>query len=171
MPSKAKPQTSETGLGALLEKLCEAQVEFILVGGLAAVVQGAPVTTLDVDIVHSRAPDNISRLMSVLKSLDAIYRRPDDKIIEPTQTDLSGMGHLLLSTRLGPLDILSFIEERKTYEDLIDHTEKIPFRGHILQVLGLKTMVELKRASSDPGDRQRLRILEETLRQLTKKRP
>ena len=37
-------------------------VDFILVGGLSAVVQGAPVTTIDVDIVHSRTEDNLARL-------------------------------------------------------------------------------------------------------------
>ena len=40
-------------LSAILEGLLQADVEFILVGGLAAVVQGAPVTTFDVDIVHN----------------------------------------------------------------------------------------------------------------------
>jgi hypothetical protein len=37
---------------------------FILVGGLAAVIQGAPVTTMDVDVVHSQSPENIARLLS-----------------------------------------------------------------------------------------------------------
>jgi hypothetical protein len=49
-------------LSAILEGLIEAGVDFILVGGLAAVVQGAPVTTMDVDIVHDQSPENISRI-------------------------------------------------------------------------------------------------------------
>ena len=101
----------------------------------------------------------------LLKSIETIYRRPDDKIIEPEESELADMGHMLLTTNLGPLDILSFIEERKTYEDLIDHTVEIPFRGQMLRVLDLKMIVDLKRLSNDPGDKQRLAILEETLRQ------
>jgi hypothetical protein len=44
----------------LLTELCRAKVEFVLVGGQAAVTQGAPITTLDVDIVHARNPQNIA---------------------------------------------------------------------------------------------------------------
>ena len=52
MPTGSGKPTS-VNLSAILEGLIEAGVDFILVGGLAAVVQGAPVTTMDVDIVHN----------------------------------------------------------------------------------------------------------------------
>jgi len=165
MPSGVKKSTG-ADLSALLEGLAEAGVEFILVGGLAAVVQGSPVTTMDVDIVHSRSSGNITRLIGFLKSIGAVYRRSDDKVIEPTEADLSEMGHMLFTTRLGPVDVLAFIEERKVYEDLLEHTVEITFRGHIIRVLDLKMLIELKRMSRDPKDRQRLPVLEETLRQL-----
>ena len=48
---------------AALRSLCEHGVEFIVVGGLAAVLNGAPVNTFDVDIVFSRAPLNIARIL------------------------------------------------------------------------------------------------------------
>jgi len=136
------------------------------VGGLAAVIQGAPVTTMDVDIVHQQSWDNISKLFSFLTSIEAVHRRPDDKIIPLKKEDLSGMGHILSSTRLGPLDVLAFIEQGKTFDDLISHTVDIPFRSHTLHVLDLKTLVELKKKSRAPKDRQRLDVLEETLKQL-----
>ena len=41
-------------LPALLAKLCDARVELIIVGGVAAVLQGVPITTIDLDIVHRR---------------------------------------------------------------------------------------------------------------------
>jgi hypothetical protein len=164
MPSNNKHKVS-VDLGQLLEELCASGVEFVLVGGLAAVIQGSPITTMDVDIVHKRTPDNIRRLICFLQMSEAVYRRPDDKIIKPITGDLSGMGHMLLKTRRGPLDILSFIEKRKTYEDLIGHTVVIPFRGYNLRVLDLKTMANLKRSSDNPEDRQRVAILEETIRQ------
>ncbi len=153
-------------LSAILEGLIKAEVKFVLVGGLAAVIQGAPVTTMDVDIVHNRSPENISKLFSFLKSIDAIYRRPDNKIIEPKKEDFAGMGHALFSTRLGPIDVLSFIEQEKTYEDLFEQTVGIEFRGHILHVLDIEKLIELKKLSKDPKDKQRLPVLEETLRQL-----
>lgn len=161
---------SSTGvaLSSILEELIKANIKFILVGGLAAVVQGAPITTLDVDIVYDRASKNITRLTSFLRSIDAFYRRPDGKVILPKENDFLMMGHRLFTTRLGPLDVLAFIEEGRTYEDLIKHTVEIEFRGHALHVLNLKMLIELKRASKDPKDKQRLPVLEETLRQLRK---
>jgi hypothetical protein len=153
-------------LSAVLEGLIKADVNFILVGGLAAVVQGAPVTTMDVDIVHNRSPENIVKLFAFLKSIGAVHRRLDNKVIEPTERDILGQGHALFSTRLGPLNLLAVIEEGKTYDDLLEHTVDVKFRGHIIKVLDLKMMIELKRASKDPEDKQRLPILEETLRQL-----
>jgi len=114
--------------------LIKADVKFILVGGLAAVVQGAPVTTMDVGIVHARSPENIVKLFTFLKSIDATYRRPDDKVIAPKEDDFSGMGYALFTTRLGPLDVLAVIEEGKAYEDLLEYTVEIEFRGHTLRV-------------------------------------
>ena len=165
MPTNSKEPTGPD-LSALLEGLIETDIKFILVGGLAAVVQGAPVTTMDVDIVHNQSSENISKLFAFLKSIGAFYRRPDDKVIRPKEEDFSGMGHALFTTRLGPLDVLAVIEEGKAYEDLLEHTVEIEFRGHVLRVLGLKTLIELKKASKNTEDKRRLPVLEETLRQL-----
>jgi len=168
MPTGGKRPRS-TALSEILVGLLEAGVDFILVGGLAAVIQGAPVTTMDVDIVHSQSAENIDRLLTFLKSVGAVYRRLDDKLIEPKLRDLSGNGHVLLVTRIGPLDVLAVIEGGRSYEDLLQHTVDIDFRGHTLRVLDLKTLIELKKGSTDPKNKQRLPVLRETLRQLEEK--
>lgn len=167
MPTNTQ-QMSAPDLSAIIKGLLESGVEFILVGGLAAVIQGAPVTTMDVDIVHKRSSENISKLFTFLESHEAIYRRLDNKHISPQKEDFTGMGHTLLSTRLGPLDVLAFVEGGKTYEDLLAHTTGINFRGHLVRVLEIETLIELKKVSRDAEDKQRLSILEETLRQLKK---
>ena len=59
----------EPELTATLRALHDGSVDFILVGGLAAVLNGAPVNTFDVDAVHSREPANIDRLLTVLNAL------------------------------------------------------------------------------------------------------
>lgn len=61
-------------LGALLTALSDAGVEFIVVDGAAAVLQGAPITTLDLDVVHRRTPENVARLLGVLLRLNATMR-------------------------------------------------------------------------------------------------
>jgi len=83
MPTSDRNPTSG-GLSEVLVGLLEAGVDFILVGGLVAVIQGAPVTTMDVDIVHSQSLENIDRLLAFLKSVEAVHRRVDDKVIART---------------------------------------------------------------------------------------
>ncbi|RPI79727.1 MAG: hypothetical protein EHM45_01775 [Desulfobacteraceae bacterium] len=156
-------------LSLALDELLKAGVDFILVGGLAAVVQGAPVTTMDVDIVHNQSPENIDKLLAFLDSVDAFYRRLDDKLIKPKRDELSGKGHALFTTRLGPIDVLAVIEEGRSYNDLLDYTVKIDFRGHTLRVLDLKMLIDLKKNSTDLKDKQRLPVLKATLRQLEEK--
>jgi hypothetical protein len=85
-------------LESLLTTLASSDVEFIVVGPLAAVAQGAPATTHDLDIVHRRTPDNVAKLVDVLvNTLDARYRGRDD-ILWPTPEMLSGPAHSLLKT-------------------------------------------------------------------------
>ena len=166
MPSrKGRKRPRVVDLSALLEALTKADIDFIVVGGLAAVAQGAPITTMDMGIVYRQSSDNIDKLLGFLKKIDAIHRRPDDKILEPKKRDLSGRGHALFATRLGPLDVLAVIEEGRGYDDLLPDTVEIEFREHRVRVLSLKTLVKLKQRSRDPKDRQKLPVLKETLRQ------
>ena len=124
MPTTSK-EPSGPDLSAILEGLLEADIQFILVGGLAAVIQGAPDKTMDVDIVHRQLSEIISRLVAFLKSIDTFYRRLDHRVIEPNREDLERKGYALFTTRIGPLDVLAVIEDGKTYEDLLEHTIEI----------------------------------------------
>jgi len=160
-----KDNSKTANLSDLLEGLSEAGIEFIVVGGLAAVIQGAPLTTTDLDIVHRQTKDNIDKILKFLKKTDAFYRRPDDKRIEPDEYLLSAKGHSLLSTQLGPLDISAFIEKGYGYEDLVSSSVEVVFRGYKVRVLSLKTIIELKKDAKDLKDIARLPILEETMRQ------
>ena len=162
MPTRKKTPASD--LSALLKGLNEAGVEFIVVGGLAAVIQGVPVTTFDLDIVHRRTDKNISKMMKFLKAVEAIQRRPDENIIPLKETDLKGTGHVLLTTNHGPLDVLGAIENDQGFDELMPSAIAIDFKGSTTYVLSLQVLVDLKRESKIPEDQYRLQIYEETLR-------
>lgn len=68
------PSPSDADVGELIKQLSGAGVEFIVVGGAAAVLHGAPITTEDLDIVHRASPENVSRLRTLLEELDAYVR-------------------------------------------------------------------------------------------------
>jgi hypothetical protein len=95
---------------AILRKLAEHEVEFIVVGGVAAVLAGAPINTFDLDVVYRRTPDNLDRLLAALSELDAVFRG-DPRRIRPNRSHLESAGHKLLATRHGDLDCLGSIEE------------------------------------------------------------
>src|SRR5437016_5618181 len=99
----AQPAPTEQ-ITRLLEELCLSGIEFIVIGGAAGVLHGAPVTTMDLDIVHRRTPENIAKLLEVLKRLGA-YFHPDlaQRRLPPREGDLTGQGHLNLQTNLGRL--------------------------------------------------------------------
>src|SRR5277367_2726356 len=111
----------ELKFAAALRALRDGGVEFILVGGLAAAVNGAPVNTLDIDVVHARDPANIARLLPVLETLDAAFRTQPERRLRPNASHLASAGHLNLITRYGPLDLLGTIGRNLGYEDLMAH--------------------------------------------------
>ena len=100
---------AERKLRATLTALHEAGVEFILVGGLSAVMNGAPINTYDVDVVHARDAENVARLLPVLDSFGAISRIQPERRLKPNASHLSGPGHLNLLTKYGPLDLETLI--------------------------------------------------------------
>jgi hypothetical protein len=151
-------------LTTLLHRLAASGVEFLLVGGLAAVAQGAPLTTQDVDIVHHRTADNVDALMAFLATVNARYRGRPGAPLPPSRSALLGAGHSLFMTDLGPLDALGAIEGGRGYDELMPAAISIEVSGRAVSVLSLATLAELKRGATSPKDKLTLLILEETLR-------
>lgn len=153
-----------SSLTTLLARLAASGTEFVLVGGLAAVAQGAPLATVDVDVVHRREPGNVDRLLAFLAAVDARYRgRPAGQVLRPTREALLGEGHHLLATSLGPLDVLGAIEGGRGYESLAPESVEVEVEAKRVRVVRLETLAELKRGATGPKDRLVLAILEETL--------
>ena len=154
-----------SGLTTLLARLAASGTDFVLVGALAAVAQGAPLTTLDVDVVHRRGADNVDRLLDFLASIDARYRgRPPGQVLRPTREALLGAGHQLLTTNLGPLDVLGAVEGGGGYDDLVHESIAIEVEGERVKVLRLRMLAELKRGATSAKGLLALAVLEETLR-------
>jgi hypothetical protein len=167
MPSHPK----EADHFALISKLCDAGIEFIIVGGAAAVLQGAPITTHDLDIVHRRTPENVARLLDVLLHLDATMRYDFARRgLRPTAEMLAGTGQINLSTTLGPIDPLCELGAGQGYDELLAHTESVVDEGRQLRVLDLPTLIAVKTKAGRPKDRLALPILIATLQERDKAR-
>ena len=112
-----------------------------------------PISTFDLDIVHKRTPENIERLLSVLATLDAHFY-PDfaRRKLPPRASDLAGRGHILLSTKLGRLDVLCELTGERGYAELLPHTTEISADTLHLRVLDLPTLARVKTEAGRPKD-------------------
>jgi hypothetical protein len=155
---------------AILRTLLRHRVDCIVVGGVCAALHGATITTFDLDVVHSRAPENLANLQKALKDLDARYRTPGNQDRRPALSHLSSPGHQLLMTNAGPLDLLGAIGEGHTYEDLIKETIELDAgRGLIVRVLGLAALIRIKEETAQEKDRAQLAILRRTLEEKSRR--
>lgn len=151
-------------LGRLLSVLRSHGVEFFVVGGVAAALQGAPVLTQDVDILYLLDEENVQRLKRALDELNAIAR-DDPRNLRFDETHLRTRGHKLAATDAGPLDVLGTINDEKSYGDLLPFTEELEVLGHPVRVLSLERLIDLKRELGRPKDLAMLPVLEATLRE------
>ncbi|HEY5961360.1 MAG TPA: hypothetical protein VIV60_32605 [Polyangiaceae bacterium] len=146
----------------LIDCLVRHDVQFIVVGGVAAVLQRVPVNTQDFDIVHERSKPNVFHLLAALDELHAVFR-DDPRRLRPNESHLLGPGHCLLEAGNLMLDVLGAIEPGGSYGDLVAGTEVLNVGGYAVRVLTLAKLIEIKRGLARPKDRLMLMHLEATL--------
>lgn len=147
-----------------LEVFARHEVELIVVGGVAAVIGGAPIATFDLDVVHARDAANLARLRAALDELEARYRDPAGRLLRPETPALAGTGHHLLLTRCGPVDLLGAIGRDRSYEDLLPEAVAVDLGGVTVHVLGLAALIRTKEEAGREKDRAVLELLRQALR-------
>jgi hypothetical protein len=156
----------------ILQVLTDHQVAFIVVGGVSAVLQAAPLNTFDLDLVHSREPENLARLLAALQNLDAYYRGQGRRRIKPDLSHLDSPGHQLLTTRSGYLDMLGTVGSvgaERGYKELLPRTVEMDLGGGLrVRLLDLPTLIELKEEAGRDKDKAVLPVLRRTLEEQQK---
>lgn len=146
--------------GEILRALREADVRFVLIGGLASQVHGSPSLTLDVDICFDLANDNILRLAAVLADLSAIRRDMPSGVHAPLDERALRAGDVFtLRTRYGDLDLLGHPDPSFDYQTLLEHSIEAEILGVRVRVSSLDDLMAMKRAAGRPKDRIELEIL------------
>jgi predicted nucleotidyltransferase len=153
-----------TDFESLTRLLHEHGVEFILVGGIAAAAHGAVRSTRDLDVVYRRTPENIDRLVKALSS-HAPYLRGAPLGLPfrfDRETVLRGLNFTLV-TDLGELDLLGEIVGGGDYEEIVPHAIEVEIFGCRCRCLGLRKLIEVKRAAGRPKDFEAIAELEALL--------
>lgn len=146
---------------ALLRRLVDNGVEFILVGGVAAAVHGSVRLTTDLDIVYARSPANLDRLASALAPLSASLRGAPAGL--PFRLDTATLARGLnftLTTTLGDIDLLGEIVGGGGYAALMADTAMIEVYGIQCRCLTLDRLIQVKRAAGRPKDLEAIAELE-----------
>jgi len=154
---------------AILKTLRSHGVDLVVVGGVCAVLHGAPLATFDLDVVHSREPHNLARLMAALEELDVHYRIPGRRDKKPGPSHLASAGHQLLMTRFGPLDLLGTIGQGHDYGQLLHETVELEIGGGLkVRVLSLERLVKTKEETGQEKDKAVLPVLRRLLEERSK---
>ena len=145
----------------LLKRLKDHGVEFVLIGGVAAMVQGSPLATYDVDVCAPLSESNVSRILDALRGVRPRFRfRPDKMPVPDDPARLRGIKNLNLLTDLGVIDILGELPGIGSFESLAGKTEDLNVGGFVCRVLDLDTLIAAKRAAGRDKDLLNVRQLE-----------
>lgn len=153
-----------TDFKALIRALADAGVEFVVVGGVAAIVHGSVRLTRDVDVVYRRSPENLKRLVLGLSPYHPYLRGAPPGL--PFKWDVATIQRGLnftLTTDIGDLDLLGEITGGGGYEDLLPQTSTISIFGVECRCLNLERLIQVKRAAGRPKDFEAIAELEAIL--------
>lgn len=152
----------------ILERLNHEQVEFVLVGGLAAVVHGVPLVTRDVDICIPFTEQNLMRLEKALAGLNPIHRQTPQRLPFSVAEDFPrGLKNMYLRCDLGVLDCLGEIKGVGSYEEVRQRSVIADLPIGPCRILNLAALIESKQALDRTQDK--LALIH--LREIQKRKP
>jgi predicted nucleotidyltransferase len=143
-------------LKALLERLLAHDIDFVLIGGFAAVVHGSTLVTQDLDICAAITEPQIAKLREALKDLNPRHRmnRAANLSFLDHPRDLRGVQNIYLETELGILDILSKAEPAGEFEAIKSRSCEISLYGYKCRVISIEDLILVKEAMRRPKDLQ-----------------
>lgn len=146
----------------IFRSLAEHEVEYVLIGGLAAVLHGSSAMTNDADIFPSKDEDNLQRLSDCLRSLGARIRTPDEPMgveFDPHPSLLGSVALLNMTTRCGDLDLTFSPAALTDYEKVRRQSVEFDIYDCRVSVAALDDIIRSKEAAARPKDHAMLPIL------------
>ena len=153
----------------ILKALVGAKIRFVVIGGVAATIQGSARFTNDIDLCYDTADDNVARLVNLLRDWNAYLRgvEPglpfilDEKAFRITPV-------MTLTTQMGAIDILNLVPGVGNYTDALKASERVKVGEVEFRSLTLDALIASKRAVKRPKDVEQLLELE-ALRELRRR--
>lgn len=156
----------ELDLATMLDVLDRHDVDYVLIGGIAAVTHGSPFPTEDLDITPASEVSNLARLSAALTDLDARVRKEgvvDGLPFAHDGESLAAGQTWNLTTSCGDLDISLVPSGTSGYSDLVRSAESLDLFGVVVRVASLADVIRSKQAANRPKDQRVLPTLRELL--------
>lgn len=155
---------SEPGFDELLRCLTAADVDFVVVGGLAVGTWGVVRGTKDVDVVISTQPENLKRVAEVAVAANGHVQQGEALLGSPISiaSALASGEQVAIETDLGRLDVVQGLDGVPSYEELCSRAEEAEILGVTVAVCSLEDLKAMKRAAGRTRDLADLEDLEAT---------
>lgn len=137
----------------ILDALVEHEVDFVVVGGVAAQTHGNTRMTNDVDLIPRPERPNLNRLAEALRTLDARVLNPGHEDIEIDAAMLPRATIWQFATRHGDVDVLHDAPGAAPYDQLRERALVISLGESRIPVAGLDDLIRMKLARGRPVDR------------------
>lgn len=145
----------------LLKRLIEHKVEFVIVGGFAAVAHGVTLVTQDMDVCCRFSVENLLRLQRALDGLRPVHRITPQRLPLTLTADNCGeLKNLYISTDIGVLDCLGSITGVGDFEDVLAGSMEIELEVGTCRILTVDALITAKRAMDRPRDAEAVLQLE-----------
>jgi predicted nucleotidyltransferase len=134
-------------LHELLRRLAEADVEFVLIGGYAAVIHGSAYVTNDVDVCAVLSPDNLEKIRKALADLKPVHRQSHRRLsfLEVPAPGQS-LQNLYLETTDGIIDIITSVLGVGDFARLRERAMRADVFGMSCAVISLEDLIAAKEA-------------------------
>lgn len=151
-----------TNFQEVLNILHKHNVEFVLIGGLAAIAHGCTTATSDIDLLYNQSRENIKKLVTALSPYHVRLRgAPSDLPFLFDEKTFANTQNFTFMTDLGAIDLLSLIPGFNSYNEIASNAEKIQLFNVEIKIISLNDLIKNKKATGRPKDLQFLAELEE----------
>jgi predicted nucleotidyltransferase len=137
----------------IVQTLVDAGVEFVIIGGWAAILHGSSKVTIDLDLCYSRRPENLRRLAAALAPFHPKLRGvPPELPFVWDEATLHNGAFFTLTTDLVPLDLLAEVAGIGSFEDVKRTSIQVQAFGRDVWTLDLPGLIKAKRAAGREKD-------------------
>lgn len=136
---------SVSDINSLLQRLCDAEIEFVVVGGFAAMLHGSSLLTRDLDVCAVLTRANVAKLREVLRDLHPAHRESRLSFLDNPSPEVE-VRNLYLRTDLGPIDFLGSIAGIGDFERVRENAIEVELFGRRCRVISLEDLIRAKEA-------------------------